>query len=442
MRRKVIIMGAAGRDFHNFNVFFRDNEDYEVVAFTATQIPNIENRRYPAELAGSLYPEGILIHPEEELKELIKKYDVDVVVFSYSDVSYHHVMDKASEAISAGADYWLLGPKSTMLFSKKPVIAIGAVRTGAGKSPTSRRITEILHKKGVNFCVVRHPMPYGDLSKQAVQRFSSFEDLEKYECTIEEREEYEPHLLRGTPVFAGVDYERILRECEKEFDLIVWEGGNNDFPFYKPDILFVVVDPLRPGHETSYHPGGAIFRMADVIILNKVDTAKKEDVEKVKDNIKKYNPAAKIIEASLRIFPEDPELIRDKKVVVVEDGPTLTHGEMSFGAGTIAAQRFKAREIIDPAPYVFGSIKTTLENYPHVKNLLPCIGYGKQQMKELEDILNRVPADTVIIGTPVDIRKLVKLNKPATRVFYELEERTEPGIEALLTEFLKNKGID
>ncbi len=441
MKRKVIIMGAAGRDFHNFNVFFRDNEDYEVVAFTATQIPNIENRRYPAELAGKLYPEGIPIYPEEQLRQLIKKYNVDVVVFAYSDVSYHHVMDKASEAISAGADYWLMGPTTTMLSSKKPVIAIGAVRTGAGKSPTSRRITKILHDKNINFCVVRHPMPYGDLVKQAVQRFSSYEDLDRYECTIEEREEYEPHLAKGTTVFAGVDYGRILTECEKDFDLIIWEGGNNDLPFYKPDIFFVIADPLRPGHEVSYHPGASVFRMADVIIINKVDTADREGIEKVKENARKYNSGAKIVEAVSKISVEDPSLIKDKRVVVVEDGPTLTHGEMSFGAGIIASQRFGAREIIDPTPYVIGSIRDTLKKYSHVRNLLPCLGYGKEQMEELEEILNAIPADSIVIGTPVDIRKLMKLNKPATRVFYELEERTKPDLEDILVEFLKKKGL-
>lgn len=441
MRNRVVIMGAGGRDFHNFNVFFRDNPSYEVIGFTAAQIPNIENRRYPSQLAGKLYPKGIPIYPETKLSELIKKYKVNLVVFAYSDVSFEWVMEKASEAIAAGADYLLLGPDSTMLTSKKPVLAIGAVRTGAGKSPTSRRIAKILKEKKINFCIVRHPMAYGNLTRQIVQKFTNFKDLDREECTIEEREEYEPHLSQNITIFAGVDYKKILEECEKDFDLIIWEGGNNDFPFYKPNLLIVVVDPLRAGHETKYHPGASLFRMADVIVINKVNTAKKEDVEEVKRNAKRLNPDALIIEAYSSITVENPELIRNKRVVVVEDGPTLTHGEMTFGAGIIASKEFEAKEIVDPRPYIKGSIKDKLEEYPKIKNLLPCLGYGKAQLKELEEILNKIPADSIIIGTPVDIRKIMKLNKPATRVFYEVEEKAEHTLKEVVEKFLKREGL-
>ncbi|MGQ4834023.1 MAG: cyclic 2,3-diphosphoglycerate synthase [Candidatus Asgardarchaeia archaeon] len=440
-KRRVIIMGAAGRDFHNFNVFFRNNDGYEVVAFTATQIPNIEGRKYPPELAGPKYPNGIPIYPEEELPELIKKYNVDVVVFAYSDVSHEYVMHRASIAIANGADFWLMGAKTTMLESVKPVISVCAVRTGSGKSPTSRRVTDILHKFGLKYVVIRHPMPYGDLVKQAVQRFASYEDMDKAECTIEEREEYEPHIDRGNVVYAGVDYEKILRSAEKEADIILWDGGNNDLPFYKPDLHIVVTDPHRPGHELKYHPGEANLRMADVIIISKVDTADPKNVELVKENVRKANPNAIIIEAEMPITVDNPELLKGKRVIAVEDGPTLTHGEMKYGAGYIAAKNAGAKEIIDPRPYAVGSIKETYKKYPHLDVILPAMGYGEKQIKELEETINKADADLVVIGTPIDLRRLMKLNKPAVRVKYEIRERTKPTLEDILRDFLKKKGL-
>ncbi|MHA1596938.1 MAG: cyclic 2,3-diphosphoglycerate synthase [Candidatus Asgardarchaeia archaeon] len=436
-RRKVIILGAAGRDFHNFNVFFRNNKNFEVVAFTATQIPNIEGRRYPPDLSGELYPDGIPIYPEKELPELIKKFGVDVVVFAYSDVSHEYVMHKASIALANGADFWLMGPSSTTLKSKKPVIAVCAVRTGCGKSQTSRRICDILHKYGVKYVVVRHPMPYGDLSKQAVQRFSSYEDLDRYQCTIEEREEYEPHIRRGNVVYAGVDYEAILREAEKESDVILWDGGNNDLPFYKPDLHIVVVDAHRPCHEVHYHPGEANFRMADVIVINKVDTADRESVEEIKRDIEEVNPKAIVIEAASPISVDDPSKIRGKRVLVVEDGPTLTHGGMRYGAGYIAAKTYGASEIVDPRPFAVGSIKETYKKYKHLDLILPAMGYGKKQIEELEETINNSDADTVIIGTPVDLRKLIKVNKETVKVTYELKELTKPDLEDIVKEFLE-----
>ncbi|MHA1506121.1 MAG: cyclic 2,3-diphosphoglycerate synthase [Candidatus Asgardarchaeia archaeon] len=436
-RRKVIILGAAGRDFHNFNVFFRNNKNFEVVAFTATQIPNIEGREYPPDLSGELYPDGIPIYPEEELPELIKKFGVDVVVFAYSDVSHEYVMHKASIALANGADFWLMGPSSTTLKSKKAVIAVCAVRTGCGKSQTSRRICDILHEYGIKYVVVRHPMPYGDLSKQAVQRFSSYDDLDKYQCTIEEREEYEPHIRRGNVVYAGVDYEAILREAEKEGDVILWDGGNNDFPFYKPDLHIVVVDAHRPGHEVHYHPGEANFRMADVIVINKVDTADRESVEMIKRNIRELNPKAIVIEAASPIAVDDPSKISGKRVLVVEDGPTLTHGGMRYGAGYIAAKKYGASEIVDPRPFAVGSIKETYERYKHLDLILPAMGYGKRQIEELEETINNSDADTVVIGTPVDLRKIININKDAVRVTYELKELTKPNLEDVIREFLK-----
>lgn len=440
-RRRVIIMGAAGRDFHNFNVYFRNNPNYEVVAFTATQIPNIEGRKYPPELAGELYPEGIPIYPESQLEELIRKYDVDEVILAYSDLSYDYVMDRASRALAAGADFRLMGPKSTMLKSSKPVISICAVRTGCGKSQTTRRVVDILRKHGLKVVVVRHPMPYGNLVEQRVQRFASFEDLDKYKCTIEEREEYEPHLRRGVVVYAGVDYEAILREAEKEADVIVWDGGNNDFPFFKPDLHIVVTDPHRAGHEVSYYPGSTNLRMADVVVINKEETAHPENIEKVRENIIRVNPKAIIIDAASPIFVENGEIIRGKKVLVIEDGPTVTHGEMPYGAGYVAARKYGAAEIIDPRPYAVRSIKKTFEEYPHLRNVLPAMGYYGDQIKDLEETINNTPADVVVSATPVDITRLVKVNKPVVRVYYELQEIGTPTLEDVITEFLKKKGL-
>ncbi len=433
---RVLIMGAAGRDFHNFNVFFRDNPDYEVVAFTATQIPNIEGRVYPAELAGERYPQGIPIYPESELTRLIRDLKVDQVVFAYSDVPHEYVMHKASQAIAAGADFRLMGLKSTQLKSRKPVVSIGAVRTGCGKSQTTRRVSLILRDMGYKVAVIRHPMPYGDLVKQRVQRFATYEDLDRYECTIEEREEYEPHLDNGMIVFAGVDYEAILRQAEQDADIILWDGGNNDLPFYVSDFHIVVADPHRPGHEMTYHPGEANARMADVFIINKVDTARPEDVLTVREHLHALNPDALVIEAASPIFVDDPAAIRGKRVLVVEDGPTLAHGEMAYGAGWVAARRFGAAEIVDPRPYAVGSIRETYAKYPNTGAVLPAMGYGKEQMRELEETINRTEADLVIVGTPIDLGRLLKLNKPYQRVRYELQEIGVPTLEDLLRERL------
>ena len=442
MRKKVIIMGAAGRDFHNFNVYFRDNEDYEVVAFTATQIPDIEGRVYPPELAGKLYPEGIPIEPEEKLVELIKRHNVDEVVLSYSDLSFQYVMEKASLVLSAGADFRLLGPRSTMIESRKPVIAIGAIRTGCGKSQTTRRVLDILRSKGLKVISVRHPMPYGNLVEQKVQRFASYEDLDKHKCTIEEREEYEPHIDRKSVVYAGVDYGEILRAVESEDpDVILWEGGNNDFPFYKPDLFIVVVDPHRPGHETTYYPGMTNLLLADVIVINKEETANLEGIETVRKNIEKWNPSAIVIDASSPIFVDDPDKIKGKRVLVVEDGPTLTHGEMSYGAGYVAAKKFGASEIIDPRPFAVGSIVETYKKYTHIGSILPAMGYGEKQIKELEETINRSDAELVIIGTPIDLGRVTRLNKPYVRVRYELQEIGKPDLEDVLSEFLKEKKL-
>jgi predicted GTPase len=435
-RKRVIIMGAAGRDFHNFNVYFRDNGAYEVVAFTATQIPGIEGRVYPPELAGRNYPKGIPIYPEEDLEKLIKEYDVDEVVFAYSDVSHEYVMHKASKVLASGADFRLMGPKTTMLKANVPVISVGAVRTGSGKSQTSRQIAKILKNKGLNVVVVRHPMPYGDLRKQVCQRFATYEDLDKYDCTIEEREEYEPHLDNGVIVYAGVDYEKILRSAEKEADVIVWDGGNNDIPFYKPDLHIVVADPHRAGHELTYHPGETNLRMSNVVIINKVDTAPMENVNRVKENIKKANPNAIILEAASPITADNPELIRGKRVLVVEDGPTLTHGSMPYGAATILAKRLGASELVDPRPYAVGSIKEAYEKYPHLGFVLPALGYSEKQIAELNETVSRTPCDAVVIGTPVDLRKLMKINKPTVRVKYELKVLGPISLEQILDNFL------
>jgi predicted GTPase len=426
-------MGAAGRDFHNFNVYYRNNPNYEVVAFTATQIPGIEKREYPPELAGPNYPEGIPIHPEEDLPELIRKHGVDEVVFAYSDVSHEYVMHRASLALANGADFRLLGPTTTMLKAEVPVVSICAVRTGSGKSQTSRKVTKILREKGFRVVVVRHPMPYGNLTKHVCQRFASREDLDKHECTIEEREEYEPHIRNGVIVYAGVDYEKILHEAEKEADIIVWDGGNNDIPFYKPDLHIVVADPHRPGHEVRYHPGETNLRMANVVVINKVDTADSKNVELVKENVKRLNPKAVIIEAASPITVDKPELIQGKRVLVVEDGPTLTHGDMPYGAGTIIAKRLGASEIVDPRPYAVGSIIKTYQEYPHLGAVLPAIGYGKVQIKELEETINKTPCDTVLVGTPIDLRHVLQLNKPAARATYELQEIGKPTLEDVLS---------
>lgn len=432
-RTRTIIMGAAGRDFHNFNTTFRENEKYEVVAFTATQIPNIEGRKYPAELAGPLYPNGIDIYPEAELPELIKKFDVDEVVFAYSDVPYDYVMHKSALVNALGADFRLIGAKSTQVKSVKPVVGICAVRTGSGKSQTTRRVSAILREMGYKVAAIRHPMPYGDLVKQKVQRFADYSDLDKHECTIEEREEYEPHLDYGVIVFAGVDYEAILREAEKEVDIVLWDGGNNDFPFYKTDLLITVADPLRPGHESAYYPGEVNTRMADVIVINKVDTANPNDVIAVRENIHTLNPNAIIIEAASPIYVDDPEAIRGKRVLVVEDGPTLTHGGMKIGAGWVAARRFGAAEIVDPRPFAVGTIADTYKKYPNTGTILPAMGYGEQQVRDLEKTIEDAPVDMVVIGTPIDLTRVMKINKPSQRVRYELEEIGQPTLVEILT---------
>jgi predicted GTPase len=437
--RRVIIMGAAGRDFHNFNLFFRNNADFKVICFTATQIPNIADRLYPKELAGKRYPRGIPIMPEKQISSLIKKNKVDVVVFSYSDVSHQYVMHKASEVMAAGADFWLLGPKSSMLTSKRKLVSICAARTGSGKSQTTRRVCEILHDHGLKTSVIRHPMPYGDLKKQIVQKFSTLEDLDKHNCTIEEREEYEPHIIRGNTVFAGVDYGLILKEAEKISDIIVWDGGNNDLSFYESNLHIVVVDPFRVGDETSYYPGETNVRMADVLLINKVDTAPRSSIDKLKENIQKLNANAIIMEAASPTTVDKLELIENKKVVVIEDGPTLTHGGMSFGAGIVAAKKYGAKKIVDPRPYAIGSIKEAYAKFPQIGDLIPALGYGKKQIRELESSINNTPADSIVMATPVDLRKFTKLNKPAAKIDYELEERFGPSLQSVLKKYLKIK---
>ncbi|MCX6094165.1 MAG: cyclic 2,3-diphosphoglycerate synthase [Candidatus Bipolaricaulota bacterium] len=432
MKRRVIIMGAAGRDFHNFNVYFRDNTDYEVVAFTATQIPDIAGRTYPKELAGRLYPTGIPIHPEDELAQLIAEHKVDIVVFSYSDVSNQYVMERSALVNAAGADFMLLGPRSTMVLPKKPLISITAVRTGSGKSQTTRRVCDILKARGKKLAVIRHPMPYGDLVKQEVQRFETYADLDKHECTIEEREEYEPHIENGTIVYAGIDYEKILRAAEKEADVIIWDGGNNDFSFYKPDLSIVVVDPHRAGHELLYYPSAVNVRMADVIVINKVDTAALDDIQFLRDNVTQLNPHATVIEAASPIQVDNPALIRDKRVLVIEYGPTLTHGGMEYGAGVLAARRFGASEIIDPRPYTVDSISATYRKYPKIGHLLPAMGYGEKQIRDLQKTVDKVECDAVVIGTPIDLGRLLKFKVPATRVRYELQEIGLPNLEQAL----------
>lgn len=439
MPKNVLIMGAAGRDFHNFNTYYRDNKDYNVVAFTATQIPNIEGRKYPAKLAGKLYPKGIPILPEADLEKLIHKHKVDQVVFSYSDVPQQHVMHAAAVVDRAGASFVLLGSKETMIKSKKPVIAVTAIRTGCGKSQTTRRVCQVIKDMGMQPVAIRHPMPYGDLVKQISQRFAKLSDLKKHECTIEEMEEYEPHIKAGTICYAGVDYGVILDNAEKEADVIIWDGGNNDTPFYKPDLWIVVTDPHRVGHELTYFPGFTNFISADVIVINKIDTADPEDVEELRENIAIFNPNATVIDAASPVFVDDPKVIRGKNVLVVEDGPTLTHGEMQYGAGIVAAQKFGAFEFVDPRPYLKGTLKGTFEKYPNIGPLLPAMGYGEQQVKDLSATINATRCDSVVIGTPIDLRRIIEIKKPSTRVSYELQEIGAPDMKNVIEEFFKKK---
>lgn len=441
--RKAIIIGAAGRDFHNFNTFFRNNNDYQVVAFTAAQIPDIDGRKYPAVLAGKLYPNGIPIYAESDLPKLIKEYGIDVCVFSYSDVPYSKVMAVSAVVNAAGAGFMLLGPNDTMLKSTKPVIAVCATRTGCGKSQTSRRVIELLMARGLKVVAVRHPMPYGDLAKQSVQRFATVDDLELHHCTIEEMEEYEPHVVRGNVIYAGVDYEAILREAERDpdgCDVILWDGGNNDFSFYKPDLMITVADPHRPGHEMSYYPGEVNLRMADVIVINKIDSADAAGIETVRQNIRIANPSALVVDGASPIRIDHPELVTGKRVLVVEDGPTLTHGEMKIGAGMVAAQKFGAAEIVDPRPYAVGKLAGTFRQYPEIGVLLPAMGYGKEQIKDLEKTIEATPCDSVIIGTPIDLSRILKINKPATRVHYDLQEIGQPDLTHVIDDFLKRMG--
>ena len=437
-RRNIVIIGAAGRDFHNFNVYYRGNEQFNVVAFTAAQIPNIDNRKYPSELAGKLYPKGIPIFAEEELTYLIEKFDVDECVFSYSDVPYQKVMALSALVNAAGANFTLLGPKATMLKSTKPVISVCATRTGCGKSQTARKVIEILMAQGLKVVAVRHPMPYGDLVAQKVQRFATLDDLKKYHCTIEEMEEYEPHIVRGNVIYAGVDYEAILRAAENDphgCDLIIWDGGNNDFSFFKPDLAITVVDPHRPGNELSYYPGEVNLRIADVIIINKIDTANPEGIQTVSQNIALVNPQATVIYAASPVRVDHPEIIRDKRVLVIEDGPTLTHGEMQIGAGIIAARQYGARECVDPRPFVVGKLAETFQKYPKIGPLLPAMGYSEDQIHDLEDTIARTDCDSVVIGTPIDLTRILKIKQPSTRVYYELQEIGTPNLNEVLSDF-------
>ncbi len=439
MKRNVIIIGAAGRDFHNFNTYFRKNPNYNVVAFTAAQIPDIDGRKYPAELAGELYPEGIPIYAEDELPQLIKSLNVHDCVFSYSDVPYPRVMKVSSIVNAAGANFLLLGPAETMIKSTKPVIAVGATRTGCGKSQTSRRLIEILMKKGLKVVAIRHPMPYGDLVAQKVQRFATIEDLAKHKCTIEEMEEYEPHVIRGNVIYSGVDYEAIVRAAENDpdgCDVILWDGGNNDFSFYKPDLYVGVADPLRPGHEVSYYPGEVVARMSDVIVLNKIDSASLDDINIVRANLAEINPDAIIVDGASPLSVDKPELIKGKRVLVVEDGPTLTHGEMKIGAGVVAAKKHGAAELVDPREFAVGRLKETFEIYPGIGTLLPAMGYGDQQIRDLETTINNTPCDAVVIATPIDLSRIVKINKPTVKIGYELQEIGSPTLEDVLNDFV------
>jgi predicted GTPase len=435
--KRILILGAAGRDFHNFNVVFRGDPDYNVVGFTATQIPGIAGRQYPTELAGPLYPAGIPIFEEKDLEHLVEEHHVDAVVFSYSDISHQNLMHLASRVVATGADFSLLSSQRTQLKSSVPVISICAVRTGCGKSPLGRFVASELRREGRKPVVIRHPMPYGDLAAQAVQRFAVLDDLDKHQCTIEEREEYEPHLREGTIVYAGVDYGRILRQAEKEADIILWDGGNNDTPFYTSDLEIVVVDPHRPGHELSYYPGEVNLRRADVVVINKVDTASAQNVETVRSNIRNANPKAITVQTACRVAVSEPELVKGRRVLVVEDGPTLTHGEMPYGAGVVAARQCGAAELIDPRPFAVGSIRSTYEHYPHLTSLLPAMGYSAMQRHELEETINRVPCDLVLVATPIDLAHLVKMNKPSLRVTYEVEDLTHPGLAEILARFVR-----
>ena len=440
-QRKIIIIGAAGRDFHNFNVFYRDNPAYNVAAFTAAQIPDIAGRKYPASLAGGLYPQGIPVYAQDDLEKLIKELDADECVFSYSDVPYNFVMSLSAKVNAAGADFTLLGYKNTMLKSVKPVIAVGAIRTGCGKSQTSRRIAEALIARNKKVIAVRHPMPYGDLEAQKVQRFAKIEDLTKHKCTIEEMEEYEPHIARGNVIYAGVDYEAILRAAENDpsgCDVILWDGGNNDFPFYKPDLMITVVDPHRPGHELSYYPGEVTLRLADAVVINKIDSADFDDILTVRENIARVNPNAAVIDAASTLTLDKPEAIRGKRVLVIEDGPTLTHGEMKIGAGIVAAKRFGAAEIIDPRPYAAGKLAETYKIYPNIGKLLPAMGYGEQQMNDLAATIAKTDCDSVVIATPIDLQRVIKIDKPCARVEYNLQEIGQPDIDDVLCNFFKN----
>ncbi len=441
MKQNVIIIGAAGRDFHNFNTYFRGNDRFNVVAFTAAQIPDIYGRKYPAELAGDLYPDGIPIYAEEDLTRLIKEHDVADCIFSYSDIPYQKVMSMSALVNAAGANFVLLGPDDTMIKSTKPVIAVGAVRTGCGKSQTSRKIIEYLMERDLKVVAIRHPMPYGNLVAQKVQRFATVDDLAKHECTIEEMEEYEPHVVRGNVIYAGVDYEAIVRAAEQDpdgCDIILWDGGNNDFPFYKPDLNITIVDPHRPGHELSYYPGEVTLRLADVVIINKMDTAGPEGIQQVRENIAKVNPGAVIVDAASPITVDDPSVIKGKRVLVVEDGPTLTHGQMTIGAGTVAARKFGATECVDPRPFLVGKLTETFETYPGIGSLLPAMGYGDQQIKDLEATINNTDCDSVIIGTPIDLSRIININKPNTRVNYDLQEIGFPDLGDVLDDFLES----
>jgi len=443
-KKNVIIIGAAGRDFHNFNTYYRGNEAYNVVAFTAAQIPDIEGRQYPAELAGDLYPKGIPIYAEQDLPRLIKDLEADDCVFSYSDVSYQHIMSVSAIVEAAGANFVLLGPKDTMIKSTKPVISVGAIRTGCGKSQTSRRIIEILMAKGLKVVAIRHPMPYGDLVAQKVQRYAEVSDLTKHNCTVEEMEEYEPHVVRGNVIYAGVDYEAILRAAEKDpdgCDVILWDGGNNDFPFYVSDLMITVVDPHRPGHELTYYPGEVTLRIADVVVINKMDSADAAGIQTVRDNIAAVNPDAVVIDGASTLDIDDPSVVRGKNVLVVEDGPTLTHGEMKIGAGVVAARKFGAAGLVDPRPYTVGRLSETFEIYPGIGTLLPAMGYGDQQLKDMETTINNTECDGVVIGTPIDLSRIIKINKPNTRVYYNLQEIGRPNFDSILDGFGKKHNL-
>ncbi|MBN1623956.1 MAG: GTPase [Clostridia bacterium] len=441
-RKNVMILGAAGRDFHNFNTYYRDDEGFDVRAFTAAQIPDIDGRKYPAELAGKLYPEGIPIHAQDDLEKLIKELDIDICVFSYSDVPYSFVMGISARVNAAGAQFLLMGTKDTMIKSTKPVVAVCAVRTGCGKSQTSRKIVETLKAMGLRVVAVRHPMPYGDLVKQTVQRFATLEDLKKHDCTIEEMEEYEPYVTRGNVIYAGVDYGAILEQAENDpdgCDVILWDGGNNDFPFYKPDLMVTVVDPHRPGHELSYYPGEVNLRISDVVVINKIDSADFENIQTVRKNIAMANPKALVVEAASTITVDKPEVIKGKRVLVVEDGPTLTHGEMKIGAGVVAARKLGATELVDPRPYITGKLKDTFRTYPNIGTLLPAMGYGEQQVKDLEKTIENTDCDSVVIATPVDLNRIIKIKKPNTRVHYDLQEIGSPNLNEILNDFVKEK---